>query len=124
VDVVTFILYEVILLCVMLSYWWMAIDQIVDKRISQMKEVTVSELRKCGHKVRVHHHRRLPQAPFNNQTAVAARGGKTVVEVTTPDGRTLIGIARCSKKENFNKKLGVRIALGRALKNEMEQQVS
>lgn len=72
--------------------------------------MTVEELRKSGYKVRVHHHRR------SSVDGVNSRGGKTVVEVTTPDGKTLYGYARCSRKENFNKRLGVRIALGRALK--------
>lgn len=78
--------------------------------------MTVEELRRSGYKIRVHHHRR------KNDEGINARGGKTVVEVTTPDGRTLIGVARCSRRENFNKRLGVRIALGRALKGSSECQ--
>lgn len=88
-------------------------DQIAAENPSneKLKELTVEELRKNGYKVRVHHHRKVVTS------AVAARGGKTVVEVTTPDGVTFVGISRCSRKENFNKKMGVRIALGRALKS-------
>lgn len=108
-EVAIFVLYEVIIGCVLLSYWYMAMDQIAAEK--KLKELTVKELRKNGYKVRVHHHRKVVTS------TVAARGGKTVVEVTTPDGVTFIGIARCSRKENFNKKMGVRIALGRALKN-------
>lgn len=85
-------------------------DHIIEKRKNQMSEFTVEGLRKNGYKVRVHHHRKMVAS------VAAARGGKTVVEVTTPDGTTFVGIARCSRKENFNKKMGVRIALGRALK--------
>lgn len=70
--------------------------------------MTVEELRKDGYKVRVKHFRR------TNSEGINSRGGKTVVEVTTPEGVTLVGISRCSRKENFNKRLGVRIALGRA----------
>ncbi|NBT35661.1 MAG: hypothetical protein EBT03_09020 [Betaproteobacteria bacterium] len=73
--------------------------------------MTIEELRKGGYKIRVHHHRKVGAEGIN------ARGGKTVVEVTTPDGTTLIGMSRCSRKENFDKKMGVRIALGRALKS-------
>ena len=68
----------------------------------------VEELRKSGYKVWVKHFRRDSLGGPN------PRGGKTVVEVTTPDGVTLLGVSRCSRKENFNKRLGVRIALGRA----------
>lgn len=73
--------------------------------------MTVSDLRACGYKVRVLHHRKM------NPCGVSCKGGTTVVQVRTPDGTELEGIAVCSKKENYNKKLGVSIALGRALKN-------
>lgn len=71
---------------------------------------TVESLRKLGWKVRVRHFRREAKSEIN------PRGGKTIVEITLPDGRTLCGFARCSRKENFNKRLGVEIALGRAMK--------
>ena len=82
------------------------------------EKIDVESLRRSGYKVRVHHHRKLTRvAKLDGKALVAAaRGGRTVIEITTPDGETLIGTARCSRKENFNKKLGVRIALGRALK--------
>jgi hypothetical protein len=73
--------------------------------------MTIEELRKAGYKIRVHHHRKVCAVGVN------ARGGKTVVEVTTPDGTTLVGMSRCSRKENFDKSMGVRIALGRAMKS-------
>jgi hypothetical protein len=69
----------------------------------------VEALRKGGFKVRVRHSRRM------NPTGINPRGGKTVVNLTTPNGIELEGVAVCSRKENFNKRLGVRIALGRAL---------
>ncbi len=71
---------------------------------------TVESLRKKGYKVRVHHYRK-----HGEQSSPTSCGGKTVVEITTPDGITLVGKARCNRKENYNKKLGVRIALGRAM---------
>lgn len=71
---------------------------------------TVESLRKLGWKVRVRHFRREASSEIN------PRGGKTIVEITLPDGRTICGSARCSRKENFNKRLGVQIALGRAMK--------
>ena len=46
-----------------------------------------------------------------------AKGGSTTIEVTTPDKtRTVFGKSVCSLEENFNRKLGNNIALGRAIK--------
>lgn len=102
-DFQVFILGKIILLCVLLSYFIMLGDHLRENRM------TIEELRKSGYKIRVHHHRKAGTEGIN------ARGGKTVVEVTTPDGTTLVGMSRCSRKENFNKRMGVRIALGRAM---------
>lgn len=77
----------------------------------------VERLRKDGYKVRVKHYRLM------NLDGIKARGGKTVVEVTAPDGTNFVGMSRCSRNENFNKRLGVRIALGRAFKNKGTQEV-
>lgn len=77
--------------------------------------ICVEELRKGGYKVRVKHFR------LTNSDGIKSRGGKTVVEVTGPGGETFVGMARCSRNENFNKRLGVRIALGRAFKNKGAQ---
>lgn len=67
--------------------------------------LTVHELRKRGFTVGVYHYR-----------VVNDRGGATVVNVTDPLGYTKSGTALCSYKDQFNRKLGLRIALGRALK--------
>jgi hypothetical protein len=37
--------------------------------------------------------------------------------LTSPEGKDSTGIAYCSKQDQWNRKLGNRIALGRALKN-------
>jgi len=79
---------------------------------NKMKD-TVETLRKSGYKVGVYHKRRrderliFPELP---------KGGRTEVCVTTPDGRTATGKARCSKEDTYVKKIGVQIALDRALK--------
>ena len=84
------------------------------------KEIkTVKDLRQEGHKVRVFHTRK------NNcwgMTGLGAnpRGGSTTVEVTIKGNSiekdlTVRGEARCSNMDNYNKKVGVSIALGRAL---------
>lgn len=72
--------------------------------------VTVMELRRSGNKVRVLHYRKTLE-----DGTVFCRGGHTVVEITTKDGRDLSGSSKCRDDERYDKKTGVRIALGRAL---------
>ena len=67
--------------------------------------MSVYDLRKNGFKVRVNHYR-----CTNNF------GGATVVDVTHPLGKTFTGTSLCNYQDQFNRKLGLRIALGRALK--------
>lgn len=105
------------------------------------KSPTVYDLRKQGHKVRVLHLRqytcfcnitgikltqyakydKLRPSPTLLQTDrnyfFHPNGGKTVIEITTISGNDYVGVSVCSDKETYNKKLGVRIALARALKN-------
>jgi len=47
---------------------------------------------------------------------IAPQGGLTQVCVSLPNGKYYFGHAFCSNKDNFNKKIGRNIALGRALK--------
>lgn len=47
--------------------------------------------------------------------APSPRGGVTSCKITLPDGRETIGVAECSEKDNYSKKIGRDIALGRAL---------
>ena len=74
--------------------------------------MTIHDLRKAGYKVRVLHFR-------NDHDSILGefhpKGGRTVVQITTPDGQNLEGRANCSKKERYNKRVGVQVALGRAL---------
>lgn len=74
--------------------------------------MTVQSLRQSGYKVRVLHHRRNDDRVLG---AVHPKGGETVIQITTPDGVDLEGRAKCSKKDLYNKKLGVKVAIGRAL---------
>lgn len=85
---------------------------------------TVKSLREQGYSIRVHHIRRYRTDP-NDQSygfptpvkqILLARGGTTDVAITTPDGVNVRAIAVCSNKDGYNKKCGVMIALGRALK--------
>ena len=84
-----------------------------------MNELSVAELRKKKYKVEVHHSRVTTERHrFGGiSEEIEPRGGVTHVRITTPDGEELKGVARCSLKDNYNKRLGVKIALGRALKN-------
>ena len=82
---------------------------------------TIHELRKSGWKVRVHHFRYYYRTliPSNDRIFTVGqplpKGGLTKIELTSPLGTQYLGQAECSKKDSFNRKLGVKIALGRAL---------
>lgn len=72
--------------------------------------MTVKSLRQSGFKVRVLHRRNLLQ-----DGTPSCKGGSTTVEITTPEGKDVSGTAKCRQDERFDRKLGVKIALGRAL---------
>ena len=83
---------------------------------------TVQELRNAGYKVRVLHNRLYngyykwqvgDNHKINSPIDPDAKGGSTEIVIDSPSGQHFQGVAICSKKENYNKKLGVRIALGR-----------
>lgn len=88
---------------------------------------TVESLRKSGHKVRVTHYRHYQKRPFERQDKnlyrqnemdywlIGPRGGKTVVEILTPDGQERYGESICSIKDAYVKKFGVQKALNRAM---------
>ncbi len=98
---------------------------------------TIKSLRQSGYKVRVLHDRYLacaktgqavPQNKLTHLDAarkdgfdVAPKGGKTIIEVTVPQGSgilpaTVTGVAECSLKDNYCKRTGIQVALGRAIK--------
>ena len=91
---------------------------------------TIYSLRKNGNKVRVIHYRnylrKTDKEIFafhrneidnrDNAFELLPHGGSIKIEVTTPTGDTGKGEAVCSTKDNFNRKVGNSIALGRALK--------
>lgn len=91
--------------------------------------MTVEQLRKSGYKVRVIHQRfndyhtldmpelmsRFEASNYNIGWNPLPVGGKTIVEVTHPDGTFSTGVSLCSIQDNFNRKHGVKVALGRAL---------
>jgi hypothetical protein len=52
------------------------------------------------------------------------RGGHTSCLLTFPDGKEVWGSAECSSLDNYSKKIGRDIALGRALKNIERREVA
>lgn len=87
--------------------------------------MTVQQLRNSGYKVRVLHNRLYngyhewqvgskPPVGYTGPIDPDAKGGSTQVVIDSPSGEHFQGLAICSKKENYNKKMGVRIALGRS----------
>lgn len=86
---------------------------------------TIHSLRKQGYKVRVLHERiyngiyagkLYPIHACRNEN-LSAKGGKTHIDVTSPENKTVSGEAVCRPDETFNRKLAIKIALGRALKS-------
>jgi phage gp16-like protein len=68
---------------------------------------TIHQMRRAGWKVRVIHGKM--ETPLSDRF--------TRIELTSPEGKDSTGTAYCSKVDQWNRKLGNRIALGRALKN-------
>lgn len=87
---------------------------------------TIKYLRQKGYKVRVIHARHLQEKKkiggFFHE--ISARGGSTTIEVTTPDKQhNVFGKSVCSLEDNFNRRVGNEIALGRAIE-ELKTKVS
>lgn len=87
------------------------------------KPTLIGKLRMLGFRVFVNHKRisKNRWVSVNSITKVLTpmvmpKGGKTVVEIHSPDGKAFIGEAVCSKSDSYNKKRGLAIALGRAVK--------
>lgn len=70
---------------------------------------TIHQLRRAGWKVRVIH------GITDEENILSDRF--TRIELTSPEQKDAVGTAFCSRKDQWNRKLGNRIALGRALKN-------
>jgi hypothetical protein len=83
--------------------------------------MTVENLRKSGWKVRVLHYRSDEscegkiKSSHSKECKVNPKGGKTVVILDSPTGDHFEGLAVCSSDDLYNKKIGVKIAIGRAL---------
>ena len=82
-----------------------------------MQIPTIASLRRSGYKVRVLHTRNYKKVQKLDGVyeELSANGGLTRIEITTPSGENVYGEAVCSEEDNWNRKLGNSIALGRAL---------
>jgi len=88
--------------------------------------MTVQQLRNMGYKVKVLHNRLYNgyhvwqngarEYLYNNEYTVDpdSKGGSTQIIIDSPTGEHFRGLAICNKKDNYDKKMGVRIALGRS----------
>lgn len=88
---------------------------------------TIESIRKAGNKVRVCHSRLLINhgktlyplheiREKNLQHIIRSTGGRTVLAVTTPDGKDFTAEAICSRHDHFNRHTALAIAIGRLQK--------
>ena len=87
---------------------------------------TIKYLRQRGYKVRVIHTRShdVIHKISGPVTLLSCKGGTTTIEITTPDKQhNVFGKAICSLEDNFNRRVGNEIALGRAIEK-LKTQIS
>lgn len=73
----------------------------------------IAQLREQGLVVDVVHYRAQKK---DNPDAISEKGGQTVVTILEGEEQIACGQAVTSRKDNYNRKLGTAIALGRAMK--------
>lgn len=104
-------------------------------------KLTIQSLRKNGHKIKVTHLRRvsvnkkflqdlskphyqyvkkgefnLPPVTVLAQQVILSRGGETIIEIDTKNGKYYKANCVCSRKDSYNKRRGVATCLGRIFK--------
>ena len=88
---------------------------------------SIVELKKQGNRVKVYHYRLFKNKRTNililkqffqgnRDEEMLHYGGQTEIELFMPDGKIHKGVAECSLKDNFNRKIGIQTALGRIIK--------
>ena len=84
-----------------------------------MSTPTIKQLRQSGWKVRVIHkrHRDIVKKMDGDYPVISNFGGTTIIDVTSPEGLSATGQSICSIEDNFDRRIGNSIALGRALQN-------
>ena len=88
--------------------------------------LSIKNLRRRGWKVRVLHQRNyfIRNHMDGTSSEVCAKGGRTEIQLTSPDKLINVsGTAVCSEEDNYDRKVGNAIALGRAWK-EAEKMIS
>ena len=87
----------------------------------------VQVLRQAGNKVKVIHYRASREKALNGHMKLIPswnvtndqfypKGGLTQVSIQTPEGHEATGEVKCSHHDPYNRRLGVKIAVGRAIK--------
>lgn len=83
----------------------------------------IAKLRSEGNRVFIRHVRnyeerwvKVDEETMKKHTRISPKGGKTLVEISLPNGKVFSGESICQKYIFFNKKMGVEVALGRAVK--------
>lgn len=100
---------------------------------------TVQNLRKAGHKIKIHHQRFIqifipPKLikqlrPLfqiradKQQNLLCANGGQTDIHILMKEGKEYSFTTTCSKKDAFNRKRALLIVLGRLEKKLMEDKI-
>jgi len=94
--------------------------------------IKIHNLRLAGFKVNINHRRRYFDKANKRYVFLTdyekslsplvgvppeQKGGRTEIKLIDVDGKEVYAVAECSKKEAYNKKTGVQIAVGRALKS-------
>jgi hypothetical protein len=90
-----------------------------------LNKATIKSLRQAGFKVRVLHNRPTQKIQKFDGTATEynPKGGITTIQITSPDNvYDVEGIAICSEKDSWNRRMGNSIALGRAI-NKLNEEV-
>jgi len=83
-----------------------------------MQNPTIHQLRRAGFKVRVHLKRDTfkVQKISGSYDEYLSKGGYTRIDLTTPDGKTTTqGESLCSREDQYVRKTGNAISLGRAI---------
>jgi hypothetical protein len=95
--------------------------------------ITVESLRVARNKIRIGHKRyitinNIERLEFKKKfdklgEFTNPRGGQTFIDWTTNDRKTYSIVVKCHARDPYNKKIGVKIGLGRILKQIEEENV-
>lgn len=84
----------------------------------------IKELEELGYEVDIEHRRKYELKEklhdgliLLEEEVLCAKGGTTIAYIFKGDDAASVGYADCSKHENYNRKIGASIALGRARKS-------